>query len=841
MKSAVFLIGLASISFCYGGIYGGGTGYWDSPFIINSSEHLNSIGLNTSDFDKHFKLTADIDMSEYTGTAYNIIGGVTLAFSGTFDGNGHTISNLSYNTTQSKSYVGLFGNGNYCTIKNLTLENVNISSNGSLIGGIIGSANWAVIENCSLSGTITGGGSSQSVGGLAGSYGNGTITSSWCRITVAAGDNAARIGGMVGSGSPTINDCYTTGTVTGGISARSVGGLIGNYSDSIYGHSIENCYSLCNVEAGSIEVGGLVGYQALPVIRNCFSSGNVKGGGVVGGLVGFSRISTLATDSVTDCYSTSNVTMSSIGSYAGGLIGYSEGGQVSGCYAMGNLGGGRDGMGGLVGVQIGGKITNCTSGTDVTAIESAKNIGGFAGALWSTIVSKCASSGNVTTAGGSGTWQIGGFAGVQDAGGTSNCYSLGNVTGGASSSNVGGFIGYQGNNFSSIDKCFSAGAVSGGVSNIGGLIGYSAPGCTVTTCFWDSQASGQTTSAGGKGKTTADMQNSNTFMSAGWDFDGETANGTDDIWEMRSYPALTFEPSIGVEGDLSASVAAGSQATVTLTIFNLTNQLFTWTIDGYSDAGWITGISPLIGSSAGQQDTTDVTITLDGTGLNLGSYYCKLVITADNGDTANVPLVLTVYNSIDMEDYAAMGSYWNIGLCDFGDECKPFDWYVDGAIDHKDLMQIAVAWLGQEIEKFRPTINDGFETGDLTALAWKTDSSAPWTVVDSSRYAGSYSAKSGDIGHSQLTAIEFTADTTGWEVDTVGFAYQISSENGYDYMRFYIDGSEKFNTSGQTGWLTATYAVTPGVHTFRWVYSKDSDGSSGSDCVWIDNIKIYAK
>ena len=68
---------------------------------------------------------------------------------------------------------------------------------------------------------------------------------------------------------------------------------------------------------------------------------------------------------------------------------------------------------------------------------------------------------------------------------------------------------------------------------------------TVTGCFWDIQASGQATSAGGTGKTTAKMQTAQTFLEAGWDFVDETDNGTEDIWwidEGQDYPRLWWEP-----------------------------------------------------------------------------------------------------------------------------------------------------------------------------------------------------------------------------------------------------------------------------------------------------------
>lgn len=834
----VLLTTLVSLSI--GGPYGGGTGYWDNPYIISTPEHLNEIGLSTADYSSHFIMTADIDMSAYSGSGYNIIGTSGSApFTGTFDGNGHTISNLAYNTAQSKSYIGFIGYGSNCTVKNLKLENLSLSSPGNSIGGLLGYGYRCTVENCSVSGTIAAGDNSQNIGGLVGSSSDGTITSSSCDITITAGSSAVRLGGLVGGGSPTLSLCYTTGSVKGGSAARSVGGLIGNYSDSSFQHSIENCFSHCDVEAGGIEVGGLVGYQSLPVIRHCFSTGNVKGGGVVGGLVGFSRITTLATDSITDSYSTSNVTLSATGYYAGGLIGYSESGQVLNCRASGSVSGGKDGMGGFVGVQLAGKIFGCVSTGNVSAIAAANNIGGFAGALWSTLVDNCAGKGDVVCQGGSGTRSIGGFSGVQDAGGVTNCYSTGSVNGGLSSMNVGGFTGYLGNNWGSIVKCFSTGAVSG-TTNVGGLIGYNAQ-CTVTTCFWDTQSSGQTTSAGGKGKTTADMRSANTFISAGWDFVDETTNGTQDIWEMRGYPAFAFEPSIAVEGEFTVLVPQGEQVSAQLTVFNITNSLFNWTISGHEGIDWITAVTPLSGSSASPEDKTTVSISIDSTGLSIGTFYCSLLIAADNGDTSQVQLAVKVYHSINFEDFSAIGQYWKAGLCDFGDECKPYDWYVDGAIDEKDLMRLADAWLGPQIEIIVPVIEDGFETGDFSALNWSADGAAAWTATTSDKYAGQYSAKSATITDSQYTSLVLSCNTAGWAVDTLEFRYKTSSEAGYDYLRFYIDGVEKLNSSGETGWLVATFDLAAGQHECKWVYSKDSDGGSGQDCAWIDGVRIFAR
>jgi hypothetical protein len=103
----------------------------------------------------------------------------------------------------------------------------------------------------------------------------------------------------------------------------------------------------------------------------------------------------------------------------------------------------------------------------------------------------------------------------------------------------------MGCNSGRISMSYSTGAVSRDVAgnvSVGGLVGFGFG--SATSCFWDTQTSGQGTSEGGIGKTTAEMQMASTFLEAGWDFVDETANGTEDIWwilEGQDYPRLWWE------------------------------------------------------------------------------------------------------------------------------------------------------------------------------------------------------------------------------------------------------------------------------------------------------------
>ena len=129
------------------------------------------------------------------------------------------------------------------------------------------------------------------------------------------------------------------------------------------------------------------------------------------------------------------------------------------------------------------------------------------------------------------------------AGYVTQCYSTGPVSG---TSAVGGLVGSNGgfgDLIAFVAECYSTGAVTGTGSAVGGLVGENSDGI-VTVSFWDAQTSGQTKSAGGTGKSTAAMQTAKTFLDAGWDFVGETKNGTADIWwilEGKDYPRLWWE------------------------------------------------------------------------------------------------------------------------------------------------------------------------------------------------------------------------------------------------------------------------------------------------------------
>ncbi len=134
--------------------------------------------------------------------------------------------------------------------------------------------------------------------------------------------------------------------------------------------------------------------------------------------------------------------------------------------------------------------------------------------------------------------------------------------------------------------------------------------------------------------------------------------------------------------------------------------------------------------------------------------------------------------------------------------------------------------VGQQIEDF--------ETGDFSAFAWQMSGNQPWIINEVVVYEGMYSARSGSITDDQSSTMSVTLEDL--QAGEISFYFKVSSESGWDYLRFYIGGDQQEEWSGETDWTAATYSVPAGTHTFRWTYSKDGLVTEGSDCGWVDYI-----
>jgi hypothetical protein len=283
-----------------------------------------------------------------------------------------------------------------------------------------------------------------------------------------------------------------------------------------------------NIIGGGIYIGALVGRLHNGTISNCvIETGRVVApeGDEIGGIVGMNIQGLLSNCRAEGCVVQGR-------SRVGGLTGTNEG-TIQNCYSSGEISGKR-----MIGGQVGGNfgsIINTYSTSIVTGLGSMQfSTGGLVGLNRGAIQASYA-TGDVT-----GMDDVGGLVGQNgDNSNITDSYATGHVSG---RKRIGGFVGTCIQN-NSLDKCYAAGSVSAEEDG-GGLVGRSDNASIISASFWDIETSGQTTSAGGQGRTTAEMQAASTFLNAGWDFIDETDDGTNDIWrilEGQDYPRLWWE------------------------------------------------------------------------------------------------------------------------------------------------------------------------------------------------------------------------------------------------------------------------------------------------------------
>ena len=308
-------------------------------YVVNNVKDLKELLAFGEDDTLRFRLTNDLDLAGEPNFYIPYL-------AGEFDGNGHKISNLSFNFS-FVSKVGLFGQlASDGTVHDVAAENINIAA-CSHVGGLVG---W-------------------NEGGVSDSYFTGSVT----------GDE--HVGGLVGYNLGTVSSCHSTIGVTGD---EHVGGLVGQNHRG----NVSNSCSTGSV-TGREAVGGLVGVNYNGIVSNSYYSGSVAGGYVVGGLVGANA------GDVRDCYSTGSVTGED---FIGGLAGANGNGKtVTNCYSTGSVT-----CAGNVCLEVGGLVTGpgivsasfwdiqtsgqaaSDAGAGKTAVEM-KRVGTFSDADWNIV------------------------------------------------------------------------------------------------------------------------------------------------------------------------------------------------------------------------------------------------------------------------------------------------------------------------------------------------------------------------------------------------------------------------------------------------------------------------
>ena len=261
----------------------------NGSYTVTSADGLMNIAelVNGGKTDINITLDKNIDL---TGKDWTPIGtDYDNSYKGTFDGGGHTITGLTFTTNDE--FAGLFGWLNRAgTVKNVVMEGVQITSNqiyGGSIGGVVGYS-WGTIENCSVSGSVSG---TVYVGGVVGAQIGGSITGCSSSATVKGTVDVGGVAGQTNS-SATLTACYATGNVTLEIDPKkniAGGGLVGMNA----GSSLLACYATGNVTStgsstGQVHIGGFLGNNYTTVTAGYWKNNHEQG-------IGYNRESTGAT------------------------------------------------------------------------------------------------------------------------------------------------------------------------------------------------------------------------------------------------------------------------------------------------------------------------------------------------------------------------------------------------------------------------------------------------------------------------------------------------------------------------------------------------------------------
>ena len=264
-----------------------------NTYTVYNADGLMNVAelVNGGKTDINITLDKNIDL---TGKDWTPIGtDYDNSYTGTFDGGGHTITGLT--VTTNDQYAGLFGYlgkfGKFCTVKNVVMDGIQITCNHRLgsAGGVAGYSRAVTIENCSVSGSVSG---TMRAGGVVGGLNGGSITGCSSSATVKGTLNVGGVAGQTIFGA-TLTACYATGNVIIEIAPTqniSGGGLVG-FNDGI---SLLSCYATGNVTStgsstGYVHIGGFLGDNYITVTA-CYWKNNHEQG------IGYNRYSTKATE-----------------------------------------------------------------------------------------------------------------------------------------------------------------------------------------------------------------------------------------------------------------------------------------------------------------------------------------------------------------------------------------------------------------------------------------------------------------------------------------------------------------------------------------------------------------
>ncbi len=339
-----------------------GSGTAKSPYEIGTVEQLFWFAdhVNQGNTGACAILTEDIDLKDRVWTPI----AEKNAYTGTFDGKEHTISNLTLTSDGVSRPEGLFGVlGYHSTVKNINLENAVADGSFYIPGFIAGRSDGGHIIGCNVSGTLSASSLFLSAGGggIVGSTSGDVKECTFAgRITAPAG---GAVGGIAGENSGSIRDCVNKGTIEGKLSRDGLhmgtymGGIVGDDQDSL----IIDCRNEGTVTGGS-QVGGIAGIiRGDSIVGDCVNTGSVSAeyANRVGGIAGETGSGT----SIIECGNTGTIFRNAEGiesALAGGIVGVAKETSIDNCWNQGTIEtADKTEAGGLVGQSNGSTISGC--------------------------------------------------------------------------------------------------------------------------------------------------------------------------------------------------------------------------------------------------------------------------------------------------------------------------------------------------------------------------------------------------------------------------------------------------------------------------------------------------
>lgn len=597
---------------------------------------------------------------DVTGSGY-FVGGLVGFTTNTAILYSHFSGDVTSTSSGTGGLVGGVAGSNNGIVQNYTTGSVTGTTN---TGGLVGYLSSRTVMQCYSTASVVG---SQANGGLVGYNYFGSIQNSYSMGDVLCPETSTNNGGLIGTGSGDVSYCYSTGSVSG--NAGSTGGLIGAYfGDVTYSYwdtetsgqttssggtgkttaemhtpstyvgfafwlywsygAVNDQYPFLQwqefeygvqpngtgTSQDPYQIASLDNLLWVSTKSSCWDkyfiqTTNIDASATSGWndngtdetvFEGFSPIGNSTTNFTGNYdgqgYTISNLLLSRSTQYGVGFFGYTNGAEISN---MGIEDGditGSEYVGGLVGESSTGTISNCYNTGSV--LGSSMYIGGIAGSSKGSTISSCYNTGSVIGS----WWGTGGLIGsIENSSTINNCYNTGSVS---AQGEVGGITGYIAT--STIQKCYSTGSIIGIGYGEEGLVGYNDSG-TVSNSFWDTETSGQTTSQGGTGKTTIEMQTESTYTSVGWDFtsvwgiDGSNNGG---------YPYLGWQDYTDFPGGQGTDVGGGT----TVNPSDDLNLAEDQTIPEIPNEGFTTGYEVVLAGSG----IIDITLV---TGYQFGAYY----------------------------------------------------------------------------------------------------------------------------------------------------------------------------------------------------------------------------